>query len=112
MEKVMEGDSFTRKSFSDMDDRLRGEVLSIVLPYIRRSVYLRKKKGQSPKGNKVLRLGNLFPNMDKAGAYAIQGLASVFVKKIEGCYFNVMGFPLYLFCNMLNGMGVDLFWKP
>jgi septum formation protein len=32
--------------------------------------------------------------MDKAGAYAIQGLASKFVDRIEGCYFNVMGLPL------------------
>jgi septum formation protein len=32
--------------------------------------------------------------MDKAGAYAIQGLASKFVQRIEGCYFNVMGLPV------------------
>jgi nucleoside triphosphate pyrophosphatase len=32
--------------------------------------------------------------MDKAGAYAIQGLASKFVERIEGCYFNVMGLPV------------------
>ena len=32
--------------------------------------------------------------MDKAGAYAIQGLASKFVEGIEGCYFNVIGLPL------------------
>jgi septum formation protein len=32
--------------------------------------------------------------MDKAGAYAIQGLASKFADRIEGCYFNVMGLPL------------------
>jgi septum formation protein len=32
--------------------------------------------------------------MDKAGAYAIQGLASKFIDRIEGCYFNVMGLPL------------------
>ena len=32
--------------------------------------------------------------MDKAGGYAIQGLASKFVDRIEGCYFNVMGLPL------------------
>jgi septum formation protein len=32
--------------------------------------------------------------MDKAGAYAIQGLASKFVERIDGCYFNVMGLPL------------------
>ena len=32
--------------------------------------------------------------MDKAGAYAVQGLASKFVERIEGCYFNVIGLPL------------------
>ncbi|MBM3240504.1 septum formation inhibitor Maf [Candidatus Poribacteria bacterium] len=32
--------------------------------------------------------------MDKAGAYGIQGRAAAFVKKINGCYFNVVGLPL------------------
>jgi len=32
--------------------------------------------------------------MDKAGAYAIQGRASKFVDRVEGCYFNVIGLPL------------------
>jgi septum formation protein len=31
---------------------------------------------------------------DKAGAYAIQGLASKFVTRISGCYFNVVGLPV------------------
>jgi septum formation protein len=34
--------------------------------------------------------------MDKAGAYGIQGLASKFVTRIDGCYFNVMGLPIAL----------------
>lgn len=34
--------------------------------------------------------------VDKAGGYAIQGLAAKFVESIEGCYFNVMGLPVSL----------------
>ena len=34
--------------------------------------------------------------MDKAGAYAIQGLASKFVRRIEGSYTNVVGLPVEL----------------
>ncbi len=33
-------------------------------------------------------------SMDKAGAYAIQGLASKFVERIDGCFFNVVGLPV------------------
>jgi septum formation protein len=33
---------------------------------------------------------------DKAGAYAVQGAASKFIPRIEGCYYNVMGLPIAL----------------
>ena len=37
--------------------------------------------------------------LDKAGAYGIQDVGGTLVKKIDGCYYNVMGFPLYKFCS-------------
>lgn len=40
---------------------------------------------------------------DKAGAYAIQGLASKYIEKIEGCYFNVVGLPVALVYRHLRG---------
>ena len=40
--------------------------------------------------------------MDKAGAYGIQGLASKFVTRIDGCYFNVMGLPISLVYTLLR----------
>ncbi len=46
--------------------------------------------------------------MDKAGAYAIQGLASLFVEGIEGDYFNVVGLPLCRLGQMLEEFGVRL----
>jgi septum formation protein len=40
--------------------------------------------------------------MDKAGAYAIQGGASRWVTRIDGCYFNVVGLPVPLVYRMLR----------
>jgi septum formation protein len=39
--------------------------------------------------------------MDKAGAYAIQGRASRWIPRIQGCYFNVVGLPVARVCAML-----------
>lgn len=45
---------------------------------------------------------------DKAGAYAIQGRAGLFVERINGDFFNVMGLPLCQLYLLLIQMGVDL----
>ncbi|MBI2942922.1 MAG: septum formation protein Maf [Candidatus Wallbacteria bacterium] len=45
---------------------------------------------------------------DKAGAYGIQGLASLFVKEIEGCYFNVVGLPVRTLYEALSKLNVPV----
>lgn len=46
--------------------------------------------------------------MDKAGAYAIQGLGATLVEGINGDYFTVVGLPLALTAKYLRNFGVDL----
>jgi septum formation protein len=42
--------------------------------------------------------------MDKAGGYAIQGLASRHIERMAGCYFNVVGLPVALVYRHLRGL--------
>ena len=46
--------------------------------------------------------------MDKAGAYGAQGKGALFVRAIEGDFFNVMGLPLCRLGQMLKQQGVEL----
>ena len=44
--------------------------------------------------------------LDKAGAYGIQGIGGLLVEKIDGCYYNVVGLPLYSVSLMLSQFGI------
>ena len=46
--------------------------------------------------------------LDKAGAYGAQGIASLFVEKIDGDFFNVMGLPICRVGRMLSEIGCEL----
>jgi septum formation protein len=43
--------------------------------------------------------------LDKAGAYAIQGIAGRYIPRIEGCYFNVVGLPMARVWQALKDLG-------
>ena len=46
--------------------------------------------------------------LDKAGGYAIQRGGSIIVKRIEGCYYNIMGLPIHTMARLLMKAGIDL----
>lgn len=47
--------------------------------------------------------------MDKAGSFDVQGYGSIFIDRIEGCFYNVVGLPLAKLAKILMRLGVDIF---
>ena len=43
---------------------------------------------------------------DKAGAYAVQGLAAAFIERIEGSYSGIMGLPLFETADLLENIKI------
>jgi len=46
--------------------------------------------------------------LDKAGGFDIEGMGGLFIPRIEGCYFNVVGLPLSKLAEMLRKFGINV----
>ena len=77
----------------------------IVTGTVNTRVYIKKLTGQEI--DAYVKTGE---PLDKAGAYAIQGMGAVIVEKIEGDYYNVMGLPLNALTEALKEFGIN-FWR-
>jgi septum formation protein len=105
------------KSFSGKPQKIYSGVTlidcasgKIIKDYEVTKIYFKKLSDKEIKG--YIKTGEA---MDKAGGYGIQDLSSIFIKKIEGCYFNVVGFPIHNIYKNLEKLGVNIFdydrWK-
>ncbi len=47
-------------------------------------------------------------SLDKAGAYAAQGRGALIIRRIEGCYFNVVGLPVATLARLMAEVGLDI----
>ena len=47
--------------------------------------------------------------LDKAGSFDIQGVGGLFIDRIEGCFYNVVGLPLAKLARILRSVGVNIF---
>ena len=45
--------------------------------------------------------------LDKAGSFDIQGAGAMFIERVEGCFYNVVGLPLARLCVMLESISCD-----
>jgi septum formation protein len=79
------------------------ETQEISTEYVRTEVKFSKLSEEEI--NNYIETGEPF---DKAGAYGIQGAASLFVEEVKGCYYNVVGLPVNKLYFMLREMGVNL----
>jgi septum formation protein len=75
----------------------------IVTGIVNTRVYIKKLTGQEI--DAYVKTGE---PLDKAGAYAIQGIGAVIVEKIEGDYYNVMGLPLNALTEALKEFGINI----
>ena len=57
--------------------------------------------------SEILSYINNYNTFDKAGAYAIQEKAGSFISSIEGDYYNIVGFPLCRFCEIMKETSVS-----
>jgi len=75
-----------------------------VVDYLRTKVSMRNLTKKE-----INRYFQLINPLDKAGAYAIQEAGSIIIDRIEGCYYNVLGFPMAKLDEMLREIGYSLF---
>lgn len=46
--------------------------------------------------------------LDKAGSFDIQGMGAIFIERIEGCFYNVVGLPLATLARLLKRTGIEI----
>lgn len=57
--------------------------------------------------DQISRYHSLVSPMDKAGGFDIEGKGGLFIPRIEGCYYNVVGLPISRLTSMLQKFGIE-----
>lgn len=111
------GKPHTKSEAGRMLSLLSGKVHSVITGFTVIDTYTKRKLSQSVEtrvyfkkmtAQEIEAYISTGEPLDKAGAYAIQGIGAVLVKKIEGDFFNVMGLPLNSLTEALKKFGVSV----
>jgi len=114
LEGAVLGKPRTSEDARQMLEKLSGRTHSVMtgvtlirLPDVERREFIETTQVHfaSISGDEIVKYLSSGEPFDKAGAYAIQGLAGRFIPRIAGCYFNVVGLPLARLCKELGELG-------
>lgn len=106
-----------RKEAKKILNRLNGSIHSVVTGIAIVDATTRKEATASVKTSvKMKRMSNqeiesyltTGEPLGKAGAYAVQGKGAIFIERINGCYYNVVGLPLPKLADMLKKFHISL----
>ena len=78
-----------------------------ILDYEKTKVYMDKLSNQE-----IARYFSKVSPLDKAGSFDIQGRGAFFIRRIEGCFYNVVGLPVYKLHKMLSKIDARLLFLP
>jgi septum formation protein len=82
--------------------------VAVALPdRLEQAVSLSKVWFRELSDHEILRYAATGEPLDKAGAYAIQGMAAAFITRIEGTYSGIMGLPLAETAELLRRFGIE-----
>jgi MAF protein len=76
----------------------------ILLDYEKTKIYMDKLSDEE--------IGRYFARvspLDKAGGFDIQGKGAFFIRRIEGCFYNIVGLPIHKLYRMLKKIGINIF---
>jgi septum formation protein len=114
LEGAILGKPRTSEDARQMLEKLSGRTHSVMtgvtlirLPDVERREFIETTQVHfaSISGDEIVKYLSSGEPFDRAGAYAIQGLAGRFIPRIDGCYFNVVGLPLARLCKELGELG-------
>jgi len=106
-----------RKEARKILNRLNGSIHSVVTGIAIVNAATRKEAATSVKTSvKLKRMSDqeiesylaTGEPLGKAGAYAVQGKGAIFIERINGCYYNVVGLPLPKLADMLKKFHISL----
>ncbi len=76
----------------------------LLVDYVKTTVFMHKLSGEE-----ISAYFKKVSPLDKAGSFDIQGRGAFFIRRIEGCFYNVVGLPLNKLYTMLRKLGAGIF---